>query len=270
MKPETIESENTLRVRFALELEEQLNEIDFPSGSRRAGALRDILDVAPTQAYKLLKGMTSPSLANLLNLRELGMSLDELFDSIGQRAVEVQDLHFMDKSVLASIQYAANAKRTPVVVVPRPQGDGLDVVVQMIGAALPVGGRAVRGFTFPSKKTLAIVEDSVDDARVLTDALVGQFRLACFSNATGLLSQPVENFDVLVLDWNLPDMQGLDLVKAIRERTKAPIFILTADQRASDDIVRAMDFPDVHHAGKPIDVKILAKRLADVAASKPT
>ena len=264
MKPETVENENALRIRFARLLEEQLDGLDFPAGARRAGALRDILEVAPTQAYKLLRGMASPSLANLLDLRELGVSLDEIFESLGERSIEVLDLHFSGNSIPATVQFAPNAKRTPVVAVPRPKGDGLDLIVLANGAAMPLGAKAVRGITFPSKCSLAIVEDSAADAQVLKDALGSDFRLACFSNATGLLAQAVETFEVFVLDWNLPDMQGLELVRAIRQRTKAPIFILTADQRASVDIVRAMDFADVHHAAKPIDIKILAKRLTSV------
>ena len=259
-----------LQGRFSRLLNEQLDELNFPSEARRAAALSSALDVAKTQAYKLLKGMASPSLSNLLRLRKMGASIDEMLDLLGEKPVDAIELHLLGHQISATIRYASDDIRTPLVVVPREDQSGADLVFVAQGAPRPPGAKPIKGLTFPFKISLAIVEDNTSDLEMLEESLESLFRLGTYTNASSLLTQSVEGFDLFLLDWNLPDMRGLDLVKTIRARSQAPIFILTADRTASDEIVQAMDFAGVHHATKPVDIKILAKRLMSAGRNLPS
>lgn len=266
MKTVIDSSSINLQGRFSRLLNEQLDELNFPSEARRAAALSSALDVAKTQAYKLLKGMASPSLSNLLRLRNMGASIDEMLDLLGEKPPDATEVHLLGHQISATIHYARDDIRTPLVVVPR-DGRSVDLVFVSQGAARPSGAKSIKGLTFPFKTSLAIVEDNTSDLEILQESLDSLFRLGTYSNASSLLAQAVEGFDLFLLDWNLPDMRGLELVKAIRARTPVPIFILTADRNASDEIVKAMDFTGVHHATKPVDIKILAKRLISASRS---
>jgi two-component system OmpR family response regulator len=49
------------------------------------------------------------------------------------------------------------------------------------------------------------------------------------------------SFDLLVLDWNLPDMSGVELVEQLRAAGRmVPVLMLTA-RSEQDDLVRALD-----------------------------
>jgi DNA-binding response OmpR family regulator len=44
-------------------------------------------------------------------------------------------------------------------------------------------------------------------------------------------------FDVAILDIGLPDDNGLDLCRALKERQKLPVIFLTAHRRELDEII---------------------------------
>jgi DNA-binding response OmpR family regulator len=48
-----------------------------------------------------------------------------------------------------------------------------------------------------------------------------------------------EQFDMLILDWNLPDATGIDILRHVRQTSKVPVLFCTArvDQ---NDAVRAL------------------------------
>lgn len=50
------------------------------------------------------------------------------------------------------------------------------------------------------------------------------------------------NFDLLITDWNMPGMQGIDLLRAVRADSKLaslPVLMVTAEQKKEQIVVAA-------------------------------
>ncbi len=77
-----------------------------------------------------------------------------------------------------------------------------------------------------------VVEDNSDIAANIGDFLTDQGFVVDFAGdgITGLHLAVVEDFDVIVLDLNLPGMDGLDVARKLREdaRKQTPVLMLTA------------------------------------------
>jgi two-component system chemotaxis response regulator CheY len=67
-------------------------------------------------------------------------------------------------------------------------------------------------------QTRCLNQMGIDD---ITDAADGVEALAAFE---------ADRFDVVITDWNMPNMDGLELLKAIRTRnTKIPVIMVTTE-----------------------------------------
>ncbi|MFJ3975512.1 response regulator [Streptomyces sp. NPDC090021] len=66
--------------------------------------------------------------------------------------------------------------------------------------------------------------------------------------------------DVIVLDLGLPDMDGIDVIKAVRQTGRVPILVLSA-RHTSEDKIRALDAGADDYVTKPFSVDELLARL---------
>ncbi|MCX5435258.1 response regulator [Streptomyces sp. NBC_00063] len=78
--------------------------------------------------------------------------------------------------------------------------------------------------------------------------------------ATALRLAAARQPDVVVLDLGLPDMDGTDVIKALRGWTRVPILVLSA-RRASDEKVAALDAGADDYITKPFSMDELLARL---------
>ena len=80
---------------------------------------------------------------------------------------------------------------------------------------------------------------------------------------SGLAKFREEGADIVVLDLGLPDMDGLDVCKQLREISEVPIIILTVrDQRK--DIIRGLEMGADDYVTKPFDQMELLARARSV------
>jgi DNA-binding response OmpR family regulator len=71
----------------------------------------------------------------------------------------------------------------------------------------------------------------------------------------------VNHYDVIILDINLPDGQGIDILRALRRQGKpTPVLILTA-RMAVEDRVAALDIGADDYLIKPFDLRELQARV---------
>ncbi|MDD6794669.1 MAG: response regulator transcription factor [Clostridiaceae bacterium] len=68
-------------------------------------------------------------------------------------------------------------------------------------------------------------------------------------------------FDLIILDINLPDGNGLDLLKEIRNKSAVPIIILTANDLETD-VVTGLELGADDYITKPFSLMILRARVA--------
>jgi two-component system KDP operon response regulator KdpE len=78
--------------------------------------------------------------------------------------------------------------------------------------------------------------------------------------ATALRLAAMRQPDVVMLDLGLPDMDGVDVIKALRGWTRVPILVLSARQ-ASDEKVAALDAGADDYITKPFSMDELLARL---------
>ncbi|MFE7171475.1 response regulator [Streptomyces sp. NPDC057616] len=78
--------------------------------------------------------------------------------------------------------------------------------------------------------------------------------------ATALRLAATRRPDVVILDLGLPDMDGVDVIKALRGWTRVPVLVLSA-RRASDEKVAALDAGADDYITKPFSVAELMARL---------
>jgi two-component system, OmpR family, phosphate regulon response regulator OmpR len=109
---------------------------------------------------------------------------------------------------------------------------------------------------------ILLIEDDARLAELVRDYLGGAgYRVERAENGTsGLAAHARVPFDAVVLDLMLPDMDGLDVCRKIRERTAVPILMLTARGDAMDRIV-GLEVGADDYLPKPFEPRELLARL---------
>src|SRR5687768_3783226 len=109
---------------------------------------------------------------------------------------------------------------------------------------------------------ILVIEDEESLIRVLeptlaaTDAVVTIAR----TGSKGLEALAQGAFDVVLCDLGLPDMDGEDLIKAIRKGTDVPIIVLSA-RGAEDDRIKTLDAGADDFVAKPFSAGELLARV---------
>jgi DNA-binding response OmpR family regulator len=114
-----------------------------------------------------------------------------------------------------------------------------------------------------------LIEDDPRLAAMLTEYLgeAGYRVAACPSGAAGLERLAREPFDALVLDLMLPDMDGLEVCRRLREQHDLPVLMLTARGDAADRIV-GLEIGADDYLPKPFEPRELLARLRAILRRK--
>ncbi len=109
----------------------------------------------------------------------------------------------------------------------------------------------------------------IDDDQYLTDLLRYGFAREGFDVSTvetsreGLRRARAERFDAILLDVNIPDMNGFKALAALRAFCATPVIMLTA--RAQDeDIIAGFDGGADDYVSKPFSMQVLVTRVKAV------
>ena len=111
--------------------------------------------------------------------------------------------------------------------------------------------------------TILIVEDNVKLAANLRELLQleGHAVVVAHDGEEGLRRALTERFDCIILDLNLPKMDGLAVCRALREGDEpVPILMLTA-RGAKRDVVEGLDTGADDYLAKPFDLDELLARI---------
>ncbi|MCE2880038.1 MAG: response regulator transcription factor [Comamonadaceae bacterium] len=111
---------------------------------------------------------------------------------------------------------------------------------------------------------IAVLEDD-DNQRDWMNSFLLALGHVChpFAASEGLLRElRRENFDLLILDWNVPDMSGLDVVRWVRANIKARVPVLFVTSHVDEaDLVEALKAGADDYMCKPVRVPELLARL---------
>jgi DNA-binding response OmpR family regulator len=113
---------------------------------------------------------------------------------------------------------------------------------------------------------ILLVEDDPSVAASVIDGLVNaSMDVKHVSSGTEAIALALsDNFDLILLDLGLPDMDGQDVCRSVREKSRTPIIILSA---RSDEIDRvlALEFGADDYMVKPFGMRELVARIRAVA-----
>lgn len=118
---------------------------------------------------------------------------------------------------------------------------------------------------------ILVIEDETSLIRVLepTLAATGATVRIAQSGRKGLEHLSAATFDVVLCDLGLPDIDGEDLIRAIRRDTDVPIIVLSA-RGAEDDRIKALDAGADDFVPKPFSAgELLARIRAAVRRRRP-
>jgi len=109
---------------------------------------------------------------------------------------------------------------------------------------------------------ILLIEDEPQMRRFLRTALTtNDYRLVEAETAKeGLAQAAARNPDVILLDLGLPDRDGLDVARELREWSGTPIIVLSARGREQDKVA-ALDFGADDYLTKPFGVAELLARI---------
>jgi len=106
----------------------------------------------------------------------------------------------------------------------------------------------------------------IEDTQKLAEGIVEELRAAAFEvthcpdGKSALKQVAAQKFDLIILDWMLPDIDGLDVLRQIRQQHATPILMLTA--RADDtDRVVGLEVGADDYLTKPFNMRELIARI---------
>jgi two-component system KDP operon response regulator KdpE len=109
---------------------------------------------------------------------------------------------------------------------------------------------------------ILVVDDELPIQRFLRTALdTGEFSLHQAENGHGALAAAAAlRPDIILLDLGLPDMDGVEVIRRIREWSQVPIIVLSVRER-EDDKVKALSAGGDDYLTKPFGVGELLARI---------
>lgn len=116
---------------------------------------------------------------------------------------------------------------------------------------------------------LALIVDDSRSARAALRRLLAEHDIACREavdgrDALAQLEASEELPDLCLVDWNMPEMDGLELVKAIRSvrrLAELPIMMVSAES-AQANVARALMVGADEYCIKPLQRDALAEKLS--------
>ncbi len=116
---------------------------------------------------------------------------------------------------------------------------------------------------------LLVVDDSSTMRRILKNSLkaVGYDDVLEAENGENALARlQVEKVDLVITDWNMPVMSGLELVAAMRgspAHQQTPVLMVTT-MAEKDEILKAMQTGVTNYVVKPFDAATLKKKITQI------
>lgn len=121
-------------------------------------------------------------------------------------------------------------------------------------------------------KKIMFVEDSPTMRRIIANSLsrIGVSEVVEAENGVDALGKMEgKNFDMIITDWNMPEMNGQELVENLRGQDKykdTPIVMITT-RGMQDDVMNAIKSGVNGYIVKPFTPEVLEKKMKEIFAA---
>ncbi len=118
---------------------------------------------------------------------------------------------------------------------------------------------------------ILLVEDDINICSINKQAIEREGDSVFIANTAKECFEILINteIDLILLDINLPDINGLELCKIIKEKTDIPIIFLTA-MGESSDIVKGLNIGADDYMTKPYNLEVMMARIKARLREKPS
>ena len=108
---------------------------------------------------------------------------------------------------------------------------------------------------------ILLVEDDREIARIIKDTLTkeGYFVTWATTGIEGLEDFSAGNYSLVLVDWMLPEMDGLTMIEQIRLQSDVPIIMISAKSKDADKVEGLQDADD--YLAKPFSLEELKARV---------
>src|SRR5919197_3093539 len=118
-----------------------------------------------------------------------------------------------------------------------------------------------------------VVDDSATMRRIVVNALktVGYTDVVEAGDGKEALAKCDGTIEMVITDWNMPNMGGLDLVKSLRanpKTAKTPILMVTT-RSVKEDILQALEAGVNSYILKPFTPQVLKEKLDQSSSPTP-
>ncbi|HEX7874378.1 MAG TPA: response regulator transcription factor [Sphingobium sp.] len=114
---------------------------------------------------------------------------------------------------------------------------------------------------------IGVLEDDVELARELETLLIGAgYRCFLFQSGQKLINfLRHETVDLLLLDWNIPDVSGISVVRWVQENLEVhPPTLMLTSRTEEEDIVNALRSGADDYVVKPLQSGVLLARIESI------
>ncbi|WP_420630585.1 response regulator transcription factor [Candidatus Leptofilum sp.] len=114
-----------------------------------------------------------------------------------------------------------------------------------------------------NKEKVLVIDDSREMLLIMKHLLLNNdyVPLLAENGLIGLQMVEEHNPDLIVLDLNMPVVDGWEVCERIREKSNVPIIILTAAHVTSEDTVRGLELGANDYIIKPFDQQVVVARI---------
>ncbi|HAS17335.1 MAG: histidine kinase [Nitrospirae bacterium RIFCSPLOW2_12_42_9] len=123
------------------------------------------------------------------------------------------------------------------------------------------------------KLKILVVDDFSTMRRIVKNILrqIGYSNIDEAEDGNGALSKlRQDKYDLVISDWNMPNMTGLDLLKAIRadgNLNGIPVLMVTAESK-KENVVEAIKYGVNNYVVKPFTADILKNKIEKIFDGK--
>lgn len=120
-----------------------------------------------------------------------------------------------------------------------------------------------------SNLKVLVLDDSKTMLRIITNTLkrIGVDNVTTAEDGVlGLetYNKSIEQFDIILTDWNMPNMNGLDFVKAIRKINKDIPIVMITTEGGKMSVIEALKAGVNQYIVKPFTPQVLKDKLSTI------